>query len=88
LGESGDDNSENNNEKKLSKALDIMEKSKVLKIEDVLPYITDLIIRKNKSCFKIIGIMIVMFLVGFINPYTYENVLMKRKKKLKIWKKN
>ena len=41
LGESGDDNSENNNEKKLSKALDIMEKSKVLKIEDVLPYITD-----------------------------------------------
>ena len=40
----------------------------------ILPYITDLIIKKNKSCFKIIGIMIVMFLVGFINPYTYENV--------------
>jgi hypothetical protein len=41
LGEMVGDNSENNNEKKLSKALEIMEKSKVLKIEDVLPYITD-----------------------------------------------
>ena len=41
LGEMVGDNSENNNEEKLSKALEIMEKSKVLKIEDVLPYITD-----------------------------------------------
>ena len=41
LGEIVGDNSDNNNEKKLAKALEIMEKSKVLKIEDVLPYITD-----------------------------------------------
>ena len=34
---SGDDN----NEEKFSKAINVMEKSKVLKIEDVLPYITD-----------------------------------------------
>ena len=31
----------NNNEEKLTEALKIMDKSKVLKIEDVLPYITD-----------------------------------------------
>ena len=41
LGEIVGDNSDYNNQKKLSKALEIMEKSKVLKIEDVLPYITD-----------------------------------------------
>ena len=41
MGEIVGDNSDNNNQKKLSKALEIMEKSKVLKIEDVLPYITD-----------------------------------------------
>ena len=40
-GESGDNKGDNNTEKKLSKALKILEKSKVLKIEDVLPYITD-----------------------------------------------
>ncbi len=40
----------------------------------ILPYITDLVVQKNKSVFKILGIVVVMFLVGFINPYTYENV--------------
>lgn len=40
----------------------------------ILPYIIVLSIQKNKNVFKIIIIMIIMFLVGFINPYTYENV--------------
>ena len=40
----------------------------------LLPYIFQLIIDKNKKVVKIIGIGIIMFLVGFINPYTYENV--------------
>ena len=40
----------------------------------LLPYIVQLIIDKNKNVFKIMGLSIIMFLVGFINPYTYENV--------------
>ncbi len=40
----------------------------------ILPYIVQLIIEKNRAVYKIIVLMIVMFLVGFINPYTYENV--------------
>ena len=40
-GEGGDNEKDNNSEKKLKKALKILEKSQVLKIEDVLPYITD-----------------------------------------------
>ena len=40
----------------------------------LLPYVVQLVIDKNKNVFKIIGISIIMFVVGFINPYTYENV--------------
>ena len=40
----------------------------------MLPYIFQLIIDKNKNIYKIIIIAVVMFMVGFINPYTYENV--------------
>ena len=40
----------------------------------ILPYIVQMIIEKNKNVLKIIIIMVIMFLVGFINPYTYENV--------------
>ena len=40
----------------------------------MLPYIVTLIIQKNKSVLRLIIIIIIMFLVGFINPYTYENV--------------
>ncbi len=40
----------------------------------ILPYIVQLILDKNKNVWKIICLIIVMFLVGFINPYTYENV--------------
>lgn len=40
----------------------------------ILPYVVTLIINKNKSVIKLIFVMIIMFLVGFINPYTYENV--------------
>ena len=40
----------------------------------MLPYIFQLIIDKNKNIYKIIIIAVVMFIVGFINPYTYENV--------------
>ncbi len=40
----------------------------------MLPYIAQLIIQKNKNVFKLFLMMILMFLVGFINPYTYENV--------------
>ena len=41
LGERYNGTDTNKNEEKLTQALKIMEKSKVLKIEDVLPYITD-----------------------------------------------
>ena len=40
----------------------------------ILPYVAQMIIEKNKNVLKILMIMIIMFLVGFINPYTYENV--------------
>lgn len=40
----------------------------------MLPYIVQSIIQRNKKIVRIIIVMIVMFLVGFINPYTYENV--------------
>ena len=40
----------------------------------ILPYIAEMIIKKNKEVYKILIIMIIMFLIGFINPYTYENV--------------
>ncbi len=40
----------------------------------MLPYIVTLCINKNKKVNKLFIIMIIMFLVGFINPYTYENV--------------
>ena len=40
----------------------------------ILPYVVQLILNKNKCVFKIIIIMVIMFLIGFINPYTYENV--------------
>ena len=40
----------------------------------MLPYVIQLIIDKKKYVWKIIVLMIIMFLVGFINPYTYENV--------------
>ena len=40
----------------------------------ILPYVAQMILEKNKNVLKILLLMIVMFLVGFINPYTYENV--------------
>ena len=40
----------------------------------LLPYIIQLIIDKNKNVFRILIISIIMFIVGFINPYTYETV--------------
>ena len=40
----------------------------------MLPYIAQMILEKNKNVFIILLLMIIMFLVGFINPYTYENV--------------
>ncbi len=40
----------------------------------MLPYVVSLIINKNKNVLRILIIMVIMFLVGFINPYTYENV--------------
>jgi hypothetical protein len=40
----------------------------------MLPYVVTLIIQKNKNVIKLLIIMFIMFLVGFINPYTYENV--------------
>ncbi len=40
----------------------------------MLPYVVTLIIQKNKNVIKLLIIMLIMFLVGFINPYTYENV--------------
>ena len=40
----------------------------------ILPFVAQMIIEKNKNVLKILMIMIIMFLVGFINPYTYENV--------------
>ena len=40
----------------------------------MLPFIAQIIFQKNKNVIKIILIMIIMFLIGFINPYTYENV--------------
>lgn len=40
----------------------------------MLPYIAQMIIEKNKNVLKILLMMVIMFLVGFINPYTYENV--------------
>ena len=41
----------------------------------ILPYVVQMIIEKNKNVIKVLLLMVVMFLVGFINPYTYENVL-------------
>ena len=40
----------------------------------ILPYISQMIIEKNKNVLKLLIIVVIMFLVGFINPYTYENV--------------
>ena len=41
----------------------------------MLPYVVQMSIEKNKNVLKLLLLMVVMFLVGFINPYTYENVL-------------
>ena len=40
----------------------------------MLPFVFQLIIEKNKNMYKIIIVSILMFIAGFINPYTYENV--------------
>lgn len=40
----------------------------------MLPYVISLIINKDKKVINILIMMVIMFLVGFINPYTYENV--------------
>ena len=40
----------------------------------MIPYVFQLIIDKNKKVFNMIIIMIIIFIIGFINPYTYENV--------------
>ena len=40
----------------------------------LIPYVIELVVKRNKNVLKIIIIMIIMFLIGFINPYTYENV--------------
>ena len=41
----------------------------------MLPYVVSLIINKDKKVLRLLIVMVIMFLVGFINPYTYENVL-------------
>ena len=40
----------------------------------ILPTVAEMILKKDKRVWKILGMMVLMFLVGFINPYTYENV--------------
>lgn len=40
----------------------------------ILPFVAQMIIEKNRNVLKILIIMFIMFLAGFINPYTYENV--------------
>lgn len=40
----------------------------------ILPFLLQLFIEKNKNVIKLIVIIIIMFLVGFLNPYTYELV--------------
>ena len=40
----------------------------------ILPFLIQLFIEKNKNIIKLIVIIILMFLVGFLNPYTYELV--------------
>ena len=47
----------------------------LLLIVFMLPYIVDLIIKKEKRVIYLLGIIILMLLVGFINPYGLESML-------------
>lgn len=40
-----------------------------------LPFVAEYIIRKDKYIFKLLLLMIISFLVGFINPYTWEAMM-------------
>jgi len=40
----------------------------------ILPFLVQLFLEKNRNIIKLLLIVIVMFLVGFLNPYTYELV--------------
>ena len=40
----------------------------------ILPFLIQLFIEKNNNIIRLIYIIIIMFLVGFLNPYTYELV--------------